>query len=73
MKKRKPVFRNAGAQMSDALARWERDGGAPARAARRYSDDAPDTTVAEAVFSDVAIQQGMILERRDDEAYRLYG
>ena len=66
MNEREASSRSAAAQMSYALARWEGDGGALARAARGNREDGADTPTTEAVFSDVAIQQGMILERRDD-------
>lgn len=74
MNEREASSRSAAAQMSDALARWERDGGALARAVRGNREDGPDTSTTEAVFSDVAIQQGMLLERREDNGaanYRL--
>ena len=60
--------------MSDALARWERHGGALARAAPVSREEGADILTTEDVLSDIAIQQGMILERRDDNGnanYRL--
>ena len=72
MNEREMKSRSAAAQMSDALARWERDGGALARTPVPVRDDQADSSRTEAVFADVAMRQGLILERRDDNGAATY-
>ena len=52
----------AAAQMSQALARWERDGGALAKSTLTRSSDATAPPGSESALADVAFRQGMLLE-----------
>jgi hypothetical protein len=74
MREQKPVSGNATVEMAEALARWERDGGAHAKVTTGRTADWPVPTDAESILADVATRQGMLLERSDENGaanYRL--
>ena len=74
MKEQKPVSGNAAVQMAEALARWERDGGAHAKSTTDQPGVWPCPTDAELIWADVAKRQGILLERSDENGganYRL--
>ena len=54
MKVPKTASENAAAQMAEALARWERDGGAHAKSTTGRTAVWPRPTDAESVWADVA-------------------
>ena len=65
---------NAAAQTAAALARWERDGGAIAKATPERLASHADPSETESVLADIALHQGMRLERFDQisvASYRL--
>ena len=59
------VPQNAAAQMAAALARWERDGGSIAKAMPGRLACHADPSETESVLADIALRQGMRLERFD--------
>jgi hypothetical protein len=74
MKALKTASENAAGQMTEALARWERDGGAHAKTMTGRPVDGPVPLGIESVLADVAKRQGMLLERSGDNGaadYRL--
>jgi len=72
MKEQKPVSGNAAVQMAEALARWERDGGAHAKSTTDQPGVWPCPTDAELIWADVAKRQGMLLERSDENSVANY-
>ena len=62
-------------QMSEALARWDRDGGAPAQGRVQTRNDFSVRSTGEAVLTSVAAEQGLMLDCRRDTltktSYRL--
>jgi hypothetical protein len=68
------MCQTATVQMSEALARWERDGGALAKTTLAHPAEGTDPSSTETLLAEVALRLGMVLQRCDDESavhYRL--